>query len=562
MRPSSALLALLPLFPLLPPAAAPARAVWPVDGRALCTAVNNQWEPAIASDGGGGAYVVWYDHRNGGADIYGQHVAGDGTPLWIADGLAICTETNSQFSPDVVPDGAGGMIVVWSDQRNNADFDIYAQRLNAAGVPLWAPASGVPVYRGSGNQTEPTLVRDATGGVFIVWEDRRNGVDEDLYCRYVDAGGVPQWANAMPICVQPGDQVTPRLVTDGGTRAVIAWYDGRGADNDIYAQKINVLGAIQWAANGVAICTAAGTQLLPTLVDNGGGALIAWHDFRGGNADIYVRAVSVAGVPQGPVNGTAICTAPGDQQFTAMAPCSGGAIVSWTDNRAGFGSSDVYAQRVTFAGAAQWAADGVPVCTATGSQNGLGAVSDGADGIVMAWNDSRNGSTNYDIYTQRLDGNGQRVWTADGIAMCNAAGHQSFVVLAADEAGGVVTAWSDERLGAGKDVYAMRVEEGPVGAPVPAASVRGVVTAAPNPFRGVTEIRWELARRGDALLEVFDVAGTRVFASRVTDGAAGEHVTRWDARDGAGSRLPGGVYFVRLERAEGPAAVRKVVLIR
>ncbi|MBZ0269920.1 hypothetical protein K8I85_17345, partial [bacterium] len=321
LSPLSSAFLLLSLLPVA--AAAPARAAWPVDGQTICVAANNQWAPAVASDGAGGAFVTWYDHRNGGADIYAQHVNASGTPLWAADGIAICAENNSQFSPDIVPDGAGGAILVWSDQRSNVDFDIYVQRVNAAGAPQWAPASGVPVCRDPGSQTEPVLIRDAVGGVFVVWEDRRNGVDEDLYCRYVDAAGVVQWTNAMPLCALAGDQVEPQIVMDGGTRAVVAWYDHRGGTYDIYAQKINFLGAIQWAANGEPICTAAGNQFAPSLVDDGGGALIAWHDYRAGgtNSDIYVRNVSVAGVPLGTADGTPICTAAGEQRVARAVPC-------------------------------------------------------------------------------------------------------------------------------------------------------------------------------------------------------------------------------------------------
>src|SRR2546426_9353169 len=55
----------------------------------------------------------------------------------------ICTAIDNQLAPRLIPDGGGGGIVVWYDNRSGS-FDIYAQKVSAAGVPQWA-INGVPV---------------------------------------------------------------------------------------------------------------------------------------------------------------------------------------------------------------------------------------------------------------------------------------------------------------------------------------------------------------------------------------------------------------------------------
>src|SRR5208283_1527483 len=51
-----------------------------------------------------------------------------------------------------------------------------------------------------------------------------------------------------------------------------------------------------WITNGVAICTAANNQYIPTLVSDGsGGAIITWEDFRNGSFDIYAQSVNSSG---------------------------------------------------------------------------------------------------------------------------------------------------------------------------------------------------------------------------------------------------------------------------
>ena len=115
-------------------------AAWPHDPNngnvALSTAAGDQQVPTIASDGAGGAIVTWYDYRSGSADIYAQRVIAAGVPQWTANGVALCTAAGVQQSPTIVSDGAGGAIVTWQDLRGGTTYDIYAQRVNAAGVPL------------------------------------------------------------------------------------------------------------------------------------------------------------------------------------------------------------------------------------------------------------------------------------------------------------------------------------------------------------------------------------------------------------------------------------------
>jgi len=51
------------------------------------------------------------------------------------------------------------------------------------------------------------------------------------------------------------------------------------SNTDIYAQRINAGGIVQWTAEGVAICTAINNQIYPSMVSDGnGGAFITWQD--------------------------------------------------------------------------------------------------------------------------------------------------------------------------------------------------------------------------------------------------------------------------------------------
>ena len=58
-------------------------------------------------------------------------------------------------------------------------------------------------------------------------------------------------------------------------------------------------------------------------------------------------------------------------------------------------------------GSAVWQDDGVEVCGAANEQGQPQAVSDGAGGAIITWEDTREqGISDYDIYAQRVDADG------------------------------------------------------------------------------------------------------------------------------------------------------------
>ena len=84
--------------------------------------------------------------------------------------------------------------------------------------------------------------------------------------------------------------------------------------------------------------------------------------------------------------------------------------------------------------------------------------------------------------------------------------------------------------------------------------------ASPNPFDAETLVRWNLARNTRVQVDVFDVGGRRVAALLDESRPAGSGDVRWSGRDGQGSRVAAGVYFVRM-RAAGSTQTRRIVLV-
>jgi len=408
-------------------------------------------------DGAGGAIVTWQDYQGGSYNIYAQRISSAGTLLWGA-GVAICTAINWQWKPHIASDGSGGAIITWEDYRNSTtngsnNLDVYAQRVNASGVVQWV-ANGVAVCTNTSQQYNPLIVSDGAGGAIAVWEDRRNS-NYSIYTQRINPLGVPQWtANGISISTGVAGQYVSDVIPDGSNGAIVAWDDYRNQSSSgvssAYAQKVNGAGLVQWTLNGVLVCNNGDNY--PVLVSDGsGGAIITWF-----YNDIYAQKINSVGAVQWANNGVPVCVQPNGQSYPSI--CSdgnGGAIISWADSRANLYYEDIYAQRINSSGAPQWAVNGVLVCDATGSQKTTKTISDGAGGATIVWKDLRNNS-NYDIYTQRINSSGLAQWTSNGVATCTASSNQELPNLVAAGNGAVIAFWDDHRSG-GDEVFAQYI---------------------------------------------------------------------------------------------------------
>jgi len=494
-------------------------AAWPPNGVVLCAASGNQDHPAIISDGAGGAIVAWRDFRNI-YPVYAQRVLASGVvdPSWPPNGLGVGGSGSSNGAPAIVSDGAGGAVVAWSENRgvwNGSNFDmsyqIYANRMLASGTLAGWPVGGVPLCTLPGDQTAPTIVSNTGGGAYVAWQDQRSGTNYDIYAQHVLGSGAiaDLWpANGIALTFAPGDQFYPVSIIDGAGGAFVAWTDMRGADADIYCQRV-LNNSNTFTFWGQPVCTASGDQWAPAIVaDGANGAIISWHDRRSGNADIYAQR---------------------------MAP------LNTVD--------------------AAWPANGRALCTAVGNQDGTAITSDGAGGAIVTWSDLR--GADYDIYAQHVLASGvvDGAWPADGAGLGVFSQNQWLPRLAPDGSGGAITVWQDYRNGPNADIYAA-ASTALVDVPRPDPPRRlAFASPWPSPAREAVALRIATPREGTVSLAIYDAGGRRVRLLISGSLPAGERTWTWDLRNDAGRHVPPGLYFAALE-TERERIVRRFAVLR
>jgi len=414
---------------------------------AISEAAGSQSSPQVAFDGTN-YLVVWYDSRGGTYDIYGTRVAQDGTVL-NSSGIAISTAAENQYFPDISFDGTNYM-VVWQDERSDT-FDIYGSRVDQNGIVL--DPSGIKISGATDEQYYPSIDFDGTN-YFVAWFDNRIGTGYDIYGTLLGTDGSVLNTSGIPISTAADAQRLPS-VSFGGTDFIIIWYDRRdGSNNDIFGARVNHSGVVQ-DPSGIHISNIDAQQTSPAVISYSGQWLTVWRDSRnGGYADIYGSRISASGTVTD-ADGILIASSAQDQGKPAVASDGINYLVVWEEARSGGYTKDIYGMRIDASGR-QLDEDAIAISTSTGSQQYPAVAFDNNSTYLVVWQDDRSGSGD-DIYGARVSTSGN-VLDPPGIAISTATGRQRFSSVAFDGTNFLVV-WADERSGVSTDdIYGTLVE--------------------------------------------------------------------------------------------------------
>lgn len=433
--------------------------LWPTDKR-VDSDTGGAWQgnPAISVDTSGNVVVVWEDRRNGSYEIYAQRISPAGNQLWTSD-VRVHMDLGMawQESPIVITTGIGNVIVVWlGEDSRGGDRDIYAQKLNATGERLWGTDLRVNADSGVLNyQSDPAAASDTSDNVMVVWGDYRDSSSGTVYSQRIDVDGNRLWVNDLHVSANsvatPG--TLPNIAADSLGYFQVVWQNS----SRLYAQRIDLNGNPQWATDLLLVWAYAEDPVL--VLDAAGNAVTVWREGDlNGDGNIHAARNNAQGwliwmdnVQVNAVSGTA------RQEFPAAAmDTDGNVVVAWLDRRHSDDSVAVYLQRIDAAGNRLWTTD-VRVSSDVGYPNKWAAPSvaiDNTGNTFVVWNDYRYGW--WVICAQKVDSDGNRLWVHERQVNSDA-GNPAYPVVAIDHWGDAVVTWQDYRNG-NDDIYAQKID--------------------------------------------------------------------------------------------------------
>ena len=365
--------------------------------------VHVEWYRTVCPGKDGAAIFVWSDTRFGMRNVFAHKIDKNGNFVWGETGTVITDLPGRQEDPVAIEDGSGGAFIAWVDYRFDDSGDIFIQHVDSSGS-LLMDLNGVALAQQQGQQISINMSTDSLGGVFVTWQDKRGGVDDDIYGTHVDANhNVVSQGSGVPIVVMGGTQSAKSIEYAGNNEAFICWSDSRLGENiDIYGQRLNVNMEPIFEENGIPIANTEGLETRPrtTFVSNTT-SFVTWksgdedarilYQFIDNQGLVFDDAKSIS-------NYDAIQTSPRVKRSK-----SGEVFISWKDLRSDPVDGDIYMQKIDNNGDVLWA-DGVQVDPTDGINFSGRFASNNIGGFDIFW--EKGVFPNVDILFQSFDENG------------------------------------------------------------------------------------------------------------------------------------------------------------
>ncbi len=382
------------------------------DGGMLVSDHNNEswiavFHMNLAVDSDNNAIITVLDTRAGPWNVYAYKIAPDGSMLWGDDGVSVSNSSQANYSPRlaVLPDNS--VVVAWSP--NSATVEI--QRISSGGGLMWG--DGILIEDNIESLMSPQPIVNSNGDALVQWIGQSGPVwaaNSVLYLQKYDLDGISQWSeptvSAGPV-VFPMGNWSQQLVAEAGGGSFSAWTQFSGNVQNAVSQHITGEGAIAWT----------------------------------GGVDLSTNSSNFRMSPM-------LSVAEDTQELMAV----------WRE--ANGSQSGISAQRLDSSGNQLWGSNGVTVVALNSSYDYLDLSMAGFGEELISAYIQQSANMNGDIYANRLDAEGNLVWTDETITVTNS-GTAKSDMMAGKGPNCLFIAWTENG-----SVYAHCLrEDGTLGAP-------------------------------------------------------------------------------------------------
>lgn len=283
---------------------------------------------AITTDGK--VYVCRFDNSaTGNYDVYLQLFNQQGVSQWAAGGILVSNQPSMTWLTDydITVDQDGNAIITFQDIRSLGVNNIVVYKVSPEGAMLWGPDGIALSYDLDTNYASysPKVLSASDNSCYVAWQ-RTGSANDEIYIQRLSSTGQKLWGeNGITVASAAGKYTWPQLIESSNGDILLKYYVDSGPywapTRHLFVTRINDQGIAAWNttvsnAGGIS----AWTQILGFQPDGTGGAVLSWYDDRNNDMvnEAYIAHVAGDGSITTPDNGALITGVTGNQQYNPV----------------------------------------------------------------------------------------------------------------------------------------------------------------------------------------------------------------------------------------------------
>ena len=543
-----------------------------INGFVAMNGLDGDIEYPIANHINDNLVINWVDARNG-KKVYGSILDDSGIYPTLVNGLGLTQFDSYTFQLENEP-----VSLLAYDHLFTAVFDAQSGakliRINKFDMELqmqW-PAGGYIVNQSTADQRKVKLF-ETYDGVGVVWSEIRDEVDFDLFYQRFDPDGQIQF-DSSGITLLDGvwvDNYVEGIYSTPDSNFIIIWVDDVWGAGSLKFQKYNLNGeiAVGWPNQGYELSSIGDPEKLKgQIINSNDGILVAWEESYNFNKNIKANIIHWDGTLEWE-NGLLLTSAENDQinLDLAIEESSQTSLVVWEDFQNG-NDLNIVGQFIDLSNNSLLN-ENVIVCNNEVYQQSP-VVQNVHDGnYLVVWEDERGFLNNnpvlsggLDIYAQVVSPDNGIIYSENGIVLCQEYHDQktpqiSLLQDAEDNLQNLwFVHWVDMRSSGKADLANLYGQAIRLSAPMnteisdiqPSAIMIG--NGYPNPFNSSIEIEINIRDIETIDVSIINLIGKVVYSEKIIPLNIGVHSFIWNGKNFQGQDLPSGIYFFQISSVD------------
>ena len=390
------------------------------------------------SDFDGGAYVFWEDKKgNLKKDIYFIRFDKHGDVSFRGDGKAISTRMGLKENPIAVVGPFGNAYVLWKGKEKNIS-ELYIQKLSKAGLRLWKN-EGVQLTDTRLEKTDYSIHIDRRSIIHVSYILKSNTSPAKYSVKYqsLDPNAKFLSDSLKGNLYNSGNTITEtEIIPDNKGGKYIFWLETQKNKTLLRAQYVDSTGSKRWGSKPLTI-SKENNSVISYTVGILGNSVYTAYTYQGSNKIIYQNLISPKGKLLWGNDGKLLTYQKGSQTNPQFAFIDSTVVVSWTNEFEKI--KDVFIQRFDLNGKRLWGNNGKRIINIKGNQFGQRIVHNKKGNIILAWIDKKPNSSANSLFIQKLDAKGNLLWDSLGVIISSSKeAEKSYLNLIADGEGGAI----------------------------------------------------------------------------------------------------------------------------